>query len=155
MPATAPLEEDDAPIASSLQRALEARELAVDAVATVAAAPVTPPARRSRASPGRPHGPNSHVSPLAMGRISPPSRCGRRSFGVKISATAADRPRVDAAAPTPRRHRTDRDLGTTFIEILVAIVLLGMTVVATLVALSSTLVATALDRDHANAHAWL
>ena len=41
------------------------------------------------------------------------------------------------------------------IEIMVSLVLLGTLVSATLVGLSTTINASALDRDHANAHAWL
>lgn len=48
-----------------------------------------------------------------------------------------------------------RDVGATLIEMLVAIVLLGTVVAATLTGLTTTISAGALDRDHANAHAWL
>jgi len=48
-----------------------------------------------------------------------------------------------------------RDSGTSIIEILIAIVLLGTVVVATLTSLTTSINASALDRDHANAHAWL
>ena len=47
------------------------------------------------------------------------------------------------------------DHGTTFIELLVAIVLLGTVVVAVLAGLRATIIGGELDRDHANAHAWL
>lgn len=64
---------------------------------------------------------------------------------------------------TPARHacqrddrgRHDRDRGVTLIEILVAIVLLGTVIAATLTTLRVTVSASALDRDHSNAHAWL
>lgn len=41
------------------------------------------------------------------------------------------------------------------VEILVSVVLLGTVVAATLTGLQATITASALDRDHANAHAWL
>lgn len=49
----------------------------------------------------------------------------------------------------------DRDLGATLVEILIAIVVLGTVVVTVLAGLLTTITASALDRDHANAHAWL
>lgn len=48
-----------------------------------------------------------------------------------------------------------RDAGVSLIEVLISVVLLGTVVVATLGALSATINASSLDRDHANAHAWL
>ena len=48
-----------------------------------------------------------------------------------------------------------RDAGVTFIEILISIVLLGTVIAGTLTTLSVTINASATDRDHANAHAWL
>ena len=47
------------------------------------------------------------------------------------------------------------DSGTTLVEILVSIVLIGMTVVATLGALRVSILGGTVHRDHANAHAWL
>jgi hypothetical protein len=41
------------------------------------------------------------------------------------------------------------------IEVLIAIVLMGLAVTATMTTLTATITATSLDRDHANAHAWL
>ena len=41
------------------------------------------------------------------------------------------------------------------IEILISVVLLGTVVAGTLQLLTTTISASALDRDHANAHAWL
>ena len=58
---------------------------------------------------------------------------------------------VPSQVSPPRRS----DRGTTLVEILIAIVLMGMTVTATMTALSTTNMASAVDRDHANAHAWL
>jgi len=48
-----------------------------------------------------------------------------------------------------------RDAGTTFIEVLVAIVLLGTVVIATLTALQTTVIATRVSRDHSKAEQWL
>lgn len=47
------------------------------------------------------------------------------------------------------------DAGVTLIEILISIVLLGTVVSATLTGLIVVITASAADRDHANAHAWL
>ncbi len=52
----------------------------------------------------------------------------------------------------PRRQS---DSGTTLIEILVSIVLIGTAVVATLGALRISIIGGTIHRDHANAHAWL
>ncbi|MEO7397541.1 MAG: hypothetical protein ABIW84_03150 [Ilumatobacteraceae bacterium] len=41
------------------------------------------------------------------------------------------------------------------VEVLVAVVLLGTAVVATLTALRGTIIATAIERDHAKAYQWL
>lgn len=41
------------------------------------------------------------------------------------------------------------------IEVLISVVLLGTVVVAVLTSVNTTISASALDRDHANAHAWL
>lgn len=48
-----------------------------------------------------------------------------------------------------------RDHGVTFIELLISIVLLGSITAGALTTLSVTISATTVDRDHANAHAWL
>lgn len=47
------------------------------------------------------------------------------------------------------------DAGVSFIEILVAVVLLGTVVLATLTALRTTIVGSETNKDHASAHAWL
>lgn len=47
------------------------------------------------------------------------------------------------------------DEGTSFIEVLIAVVLLGLMVVTTLAALRTTIIATAIERDHSKAHEWL
>jgi type II secretory pathway pseudopilin PulG len=49
----------------------------------------------------------------------------------------------------------ERDSGVTLIEILISIVLLGLVVGAMLTTLAVTVNASAMERDHANAHAWL
>lgn len=57
---------------------------------------------------------------------------------------------------TPIEHRnTKRDQGVTLVEIVIAVVLLGLTVTAVLVAVRTTTSATAVDRDHAIAFSWL
>lgn len=48
-----------------------------------------------------------------------------------------------------------RDAGTGLIEIVISITLLGIGVVAMLTSLTVTVNASAIERDHANAHAWL
>ncbi len=53
------------------------------------------------------------------------------------------------------RQRDDYDQGISLIEILVAIVLIGTVVVATLGALRISILGGTVHRDHANAHAWL
>lgn len=51
--------------------------------------------------------------------------------------------------------RSRRDQGVSFIEVLVAVVLLGTIVVVTLVAVRTTIIATRLERDHSKAQQWL
>lgn len=48
-----------------------------------------------------------------------------------------------------------RDAGMTLVETLISIVLVGTLSVAAMVTLRTTILASRLDRDHANAHAWL
>ncbi len=48
-----------------------------------------------------------------------------------------------------------RDAGVSFIEVLVAIVLLGTVVIATLTGLHAAIIGTQVDEDHARAYAWL
>ncbi len=73
----------------------------------------------------------------------------------------ASNPRLGMISPSGRRDSTDRnpgphgDGGVSFIEILVAVVLLGTAVVATLTALRTTIIGSAIERDHARAHEWL
>lgn len=57
----------------------------------------------------------------------------------------------EAAGDSLRR----RDSGTTLVEILVSIVLIGTAVVATLGALRISVIGGTIHRDHSNAHAWL
>ena len=49
----------------------------------------------------------------------------------------------------------DRGDGISFVEILVSIVLLGMVVTAILATLNTSIASSSLNRNHANAHAWL
>ena len=60
---------------------------------------------------------------------------------------------ADASAETD--DEIIRDRGISLVEILVSIVLLGTAITAMLTTLRVTIDASALDRDHANAHAWL
>ncbi len=48
-----------------------------------------------------------------------------------------------------------RDAGSSFIEVLVAVVLLGIAVVGILTALRTTVIGTAVERDHSRAQQWL
>lgn len=59
--------------------------------------------------------------------------------------------RVDRA----RLHSCPRDRGTTLIEILIAIVLIGGVVAGTMATLRATTLAGTVHRDHSNAHGWL
>lgn len=54
------------------------------------------------------------------------------------------------ASEAPRR-----DDGTTFIELLVSIVLIGTAVLAALAAVRATVIGTAIERDHSKAQQWL
>ncbi len=56
---------------------------------------------------------------------------------------------------SPQSARQGDDAGVSLIEILVAVVLLGSVVVAVIAALAATILGSTIDRDHANAHAWL
>jgi type II secretory pathway pseudopilin PulG len=47
------------------------------------------------------------------------------------------------------------DRGNTFLEVLLAITITGLLMTGILAALRTTVDASTLDRDHANAHAWL
>lgn len=51
--------------------------------------------------------------------------------------------------------RPSRDTGSSFVELLVSIALLGTVIVAVLVTLQTSVGASSIGRDHANAHAWL
>ena len=48
-----------------------------------------------------------------------------------------------------------RDGGQSLVEVLIAIVLTGTLAVAGMITLRASIAGSALDRDHANAHAWL
>lgn len=57
---------------------------------------------------------------------------------------------------TPRRpHVARRDRGVTLIEILIAVVLIGGVVAASMAALQATITGGAVHRDHSIAHGWL
>ena len=60
-----------------------------------------------------------------------------------------------AAEVTAGRDERPRDVGMSLVESLVSIVLVGTLSVAGMVTLRTTVIASSLDRDHANAHAWL
>jgi prepilin-type N-terminal cleavage/methylation domain-containing protein len=66
---------------------------------------------------------------------------------------------VQATKKVRGRSRVQRaagpDSGFTLVETLMAIVLVGTLAVAAMVTLRSTIIASRMDRDHANAHAWL
>lgn len=47
------------------------------------------------------------------------------------------------------------DVGTSLVEIVVSIALMGITIVAMLTTMATAVRSSALDRDHINAHAWL
>lgn len=50
---------------------------------------------------------------------------------------------------------SSRDHGVSLIEVVVSLALMGVLITVTLTGLSTTINASGLDRDHANAHAWL
>lgn len=60
---------------------------------------------------------------------------------------------TDGDRERPRVRR--RDDGTTLIEILIAIVLIGGVIAGTMATLQATTLAGTIHRDHSNAHAWL
>lgn len=62
------------------------------------------------------------------------------------------RPNPDTGPPGGRSRR---DSGTSFIELLVAIVLLGTVIIGVLTAVRTTVIGTRLERDHAKAQQWL
>ena len=64
------------------------------------------------------------------------------------------RRRPASAESNPARQQ-DTDIGASLIEVLIGITLLATVVAATLTGLTTAITASALDRDHANAHAWL
>ena len=75
-----------------------------------------------------------------------------------VGAAAADAPSspVDAARrQRPRSKPAMVDHGSSLVEILVSVVLVGLVVTAVLTTLRTSVSASSLNRDHANAHAWL
>ena len=73
--------------------------------------------------------------------------CDGEGHHVKRATTKAD--------PLPNGDPPRRDGGATFVELLVAIVLLGTTVVGVLAAVRTTVTASKTDVDHARAFEWL
>lgn len=69
--------------------------------------------------------------------------------------SGADENLVIVPTRQPQTVRRPVDTGSSLLEVLIAVVLLGLSIAGTLTMLSTTINATALDRDHANAHAWL
>ena len=55
----------------------------------------------------------------------------------------------------PDADRSCHDAGLSFIEVLVAIVLLGMAVIGILTAVRATVIGSRVERDHARAQSWL
>lgn len=80
--------------------------------------------------------------------FTPSTREERSERGHAIEPAA-----TDSEALKVSRRRCDA--GTTLIEILVSVLLIGTAVVATLGALRISVVGGTIHRDHANAHAWL
>jgi prepilin-type N-terminal cleavage/methylation domain-containing protein len=57
--------------------------------------------------------------------------------------------------PCLATHERRRDCGVSLIEILIAIVILGVVGSAVLAGLRTTIIGSAVERDHARAHQWL
>jgi hypothetical protein len=66
---------------------------------------------------------------------------------VKSAFTKAD--------PLPTGDPSRRDAGLSFIEVLVAIVLLGTALIGVLTAVRATIIGSRVERDHSMAHQWL
>lgn len=64
-----------------------------------------------------------------------------------------DGQRIADLGDDPTRQR--RDAGQSLVEVLIAILLTGMLAIAGMVTLRASIVGSEIDRDHANAHAWL
>lgn len=73
---------------------------------------------------------------------------------VPLRAPSSLHPYGRGTEPAPPARRAG-DSGFTLVELLVAIVLLGTAAAAGLVTLRTSISASATNRDHANAHAWL
>lgn len=66
------------------------------------------------------------------------------------------RPASRSTSPrTSSSRKGARDCGTTLVEILIAIVLVGGVVAGTMATLRASTIAGTLHRDHSNGHAWL
>lgn len=72
---------------------------------------------------------------------------------LKIASVATDTPAVKSVRN--QRGRLPDDRGSSLVEVLISIVLIGTTSVAGLVALRTSTISSATNRDHVNAHAWL
>jgi hypothetical protein len=62
---------------------------------------------------------------------------------------------ITTADDLPQRDPSRHDLGVSFIELLVAIVLLGTAVIGMLAAVRASVLGSRVERDHATAHQWL
>ncbi len=78
--------------------------------------------------------------------------CRHRKTTKQVS-TVIEQPKI--AGTECQLSTARRDRGSSFVELLVAIVLLGSAVVAVLVSLQATTIASITDADHARALAWL
>ena len=72
-------------------------------------------------------------------------------MGTKDHTVTSGDDKAERTNPVPAR----RDRGMTFIEVLVAIVLLGTVVVSVLTAVRATVIATNIEREHSRAGQWL
>jgi hypothetical protein len=65
----------------------------------------------------------------------------------------SEKPEIAETKAQPAKSRRDR--GMSFVEVLVAVVLLGTVVVSILTATRAIVIGSHLERDHAKAHQWL
>src|SRR5215216_2744948 len=75
----------------------------------------------------------------------------QQAVGRQVAGRRKKPPAVDQS----QRTTAESDAGTSLVEILVCVVLMGMVVTAILATLRTSVSASSLNRDHANAHAWL
>jgi Tfp pilus assembly protein PilV len=81
--------------------------------------------------------------------------CSARNGMIDIWTSSRARRRTAEITHAGRRAILPPDSGATFVEMLVSIVLLGTTVIAVLVALQASTVASTVDAEHARAYALL